>query len=172
MKVFAKPDRSAGLSLIEMLMTIVVLAIALTATVSAMTASVSRSADPLVNHRTTLLVQAYFDEMMSKRFAEGTPVGGVPAIATAAACVTGTDGGETRATYDDVDDYDGLDDSPPRLQTGTVAADYTEWRVTVSVSCAGLALGFGNDYDAKLIQMTVEAPLANPTTFSAYRGNF
>lgn len=162
----------AGVTLIEMLITIVVLGIALTATVSALSATVARSADPLIQQRTVLLVQAYFEEIMTKRYAEVTPVGGVPAATGAAACATGIEAGETRSTFDDVDDYDGLDDSPPQLQTGTVVGDYAEWRVTAAVSCAGLALGFANDHDAKAVTLTVAAPVGNPTSFTVYRGNF
>lgn len=40
--------------------------------------------------------------------------------------------GATRALYDDVDDYDGLVDSPPRTKAGVQIAD-ASWRRTVDV---------------------------------------
>jgi MSHA pilin protein MshD len=42
--------------------------------------------------------------------------------------------GETRSTADDIDDYNGLDNSPPARKDGTPLADATGWRRTASVN--------------------------------------
>jgi MSHA pilin protein MshD len=48
----------------------------------------------------------------------------------------GRDTGETtRATFDDVDDYDGYTTSPPTLRDGTVMSEYTGWTRSVDVIC-------------------------------------
>src|SRR5581483_8369957 len=48
--------------------------------------------------------------------------------------VFGPETGETRATYDDVDDYNGLSEAPPRQRSGTALTDYAGWKRTVAVS--------------------------------------
>ncbi len=164
--------RSEGITLIEMVMTIVILSIALLATVSVIAKSVTQSADPLIQHKSVLLAQAYFDEILTKRFAEQTPVGGVPAVIGVALCTVGSDGGEGRSSFDDVDDYDLLDEQPPQLQTGVNLADYADYRVQASVSCSGLALGLANDYDAKMVTVTITPPVIGATSFTSFRANY
>ncbi|MCB1691709.1 MAG: prepilin-type N-terminal cleavage/methylation domain-containing protein [Pseudomonadales bacterium] len=171
MKAIANPDAARGVTLIELLITIVVLSIAIVAIVSGISASTSRSVDPLIQHKSVLLAQAYMDEILGKRFAEATPVGGMPPVTGASACSIGSDG-ETRTAFDDVDDYDGLDESPPQLQTGFAVADYADFRVTVAVACAGTALGLANNADAKSIAVTITSPDARALTFTAFRGNY
>ncbi len=176
MKVRVIPEvrgkRAGGVTLVELVITIVIISIALVITVSVIATSVSRSADPLIQHKAVLLAQAYFDEILTKRFAEQTPTGGVPPATDASVCTVGSESGETRARFDDVDDYDQLDEKPPQLQTGANPGDYAEYRVQVSVTCSGLALGLGSDSDAKLITLTVTPPVIGPVTFTAYRGNY
>ena len=48
----------------------------------------------------------------------------------------GPDSGEVggpRSVFDDVDDYDGWDESPPRYRNGTVIPDRADWRHRVEV---------------------------------------
>ncbi|MFH0982678.1 MAG: LamG domain-containing protein [Planctomycetota bacterium] len=44
------------------------------------------------------------------------------------------EGGGTRSTFDDVDDYDGWNETPPRAQDGTVMTELTGWRRSVTVA--------------------------------------
>jgi MSHA pilin protein MshD len=155
-----------------MAITIVIMSIALVAIASVISTSVSRSVDPLIQHKAVLLAQAYFDEILTKRFAENTPVGGVPADTSASVCTVGSEPGESRRKYDDVDDYDSLDEMPPRLQTDINLNDYADYRVQVSVICSGLALGLASNADAKVVTLTVDPPVIASITFTAYRGNF
>ncbi|MEM7363991.1 MAG: type II secretion system protein, partial [Pseudomonadota bacterium] len=139
---------------------------------SVISSSVSRSADPLITHRAVLIAQAYADEILGKRFSESTPVGGVPPATDASVCTVGAEGGESRPTYDDLDDYDGLSDSPPALQSDTDFSRYDGYTVSVSVTCAGTALGFANNHDAKSVSITITSPDNRTAVFSLYRGNF
>jgi MSHA pilin protein MshD len=75
----------------------------------------------------------------------------------------GPDPGETRATYDDVDDYDGLSDSPPQLKDGTVLTEFTGWTRSVSVTCVrpespAVAANAGDPQVLKRIVVTVKSP--------------
>jgi MSHA pilin protein MshD len=46
----------------------------------------------------------------------------------------GPEPGETRATYDDVDDYTGLTESPPATRAGVAMAGYAGWSRAVAVA--------------------------------------
>src|SRR5437016_5963400 len=47
--------------------------------------------------------------------------------------VLGPEVGETRASFDDVDDYNGLNESPPQTAKGAAIAGYTGWTRSVQV---------------------------------------
>lgn len=57
-------------------------------------------------------------------------------ITTLAYADPNTEGGETRATYDDVDDYNGLSESPPTFKDGTAMTvpQPGTWQRTVTVT--------------------------------------
>ena len=170
--------RQKGFSLIELIVTIVVTAIALTALgVGLLTAS-KNSVDPIVSMRAATLAQAYLDEILSKRFDEANGSGGVTRcgeIGQSACSAVGVDAGETRATFDDVDDYNGLDETPPRDAFDVAASNYDGFRIQVGVGFAGadFTSGFGTNANAlKKITVTVTAPIGGSFIFAAYRGNF
>src|SRR5206468_12187441 len=50
--------------------------------------------------------------------------------------VLGAELGETRVTFNDVDDYNGLSESPPQTANGTTIAGYTGWTRSVQVAWA------------------------------------
>ena len=156
------------------------LSIALLAVAKSLQFSAQFGADTLWQTKTVELVQAYSDEILTKRYDELTPIGGVPPCTSCSAEssfgsaqdspseVRG--GGQNR--FDDVDDYHGLNDSPPIDAQGNVRADYAGYRVEVSVNYAGLAHGLAVDTDAKQIQITVTPPGQSAVPFSVLRGNF
>lgn len=159
-----------GATLIELVMTIVILGIAIAGVVGAFALISGRSADALNQTRAVALAQLYMDEIITKKFDEATPQGGVPKYT--GACHIGPDSGETRSTFDDVDDYDGLTDSPPS-SVQSALDDYNGFSVAVTVSCAGSELGAGiASADGKRIDLTITAPGGQTFSFSAYRVNF
>ena len=170
MPASASPKQQ-GVTLIELIITIVILSIAVVSVVSAISGTVGRSADPLWQTKALQLAQAYLDEIGTKRFDEDAGNGGVPPD-DSGVCDIGAEGGETRATYDDVDDYDGVDDMPPVLQTASGFANYGGYRVQVAVVCAGTEVGGANNNAAKRIDVTVTPPGQSSLVFSLYRGNF
>ncbi len=167
-----------GFTLIELIVTIVVTAIALTGLgVGLLTAS-RNSVDPVISMRAATLAQAYLDEILSKRFDEQNGIGGVTRCNEAGqptcSIAMGADTGETRATYDDVDDYNGLNESPPRDAFGNNETLYDGFRVQITVNYdAGFSGGFAIPQNAvKKISLRISAPIAGEFTFAAYRGNF
>ncbi len=162
-----KQNCQNGITLIELVISIVVLGIALTAIVSAISTSVGRSSGVLLQDRMIELSQAYMDEILGKRFDEDTPIGGYPPVTN---CSINTEEGN-RANYDDVDDYNGLNEVPTS-QTTANFANYSDYRVAVSVACAGTDIGLSADKWAKRIQVNIAAPTGQVMVFTAYKGNY
>jgi MSHA pilin protein MshD len=171
------PRHARGFSLIELIVTIVVTAVALTALGMGLLTASRNSANPVISMRAATLAQAYLDEILSKRFDENNDNGGAvrcgetsqPACSVSMA----SDTGETRASFDDVDDYNGIDESP-RNALGNVEPNYDGFRVQISVNYAGNDFSsFGStQIGLKKITLTVTAPIGGKFVFAAYRGNF
>lgn len=143
----AVTHKEAGLTLVELIATIVIISIALTAVVFSVQYGTSNSSDTLVQVRATALAQAYLDEILGKRYDERTRPSGVPpcryTASPARRCTAeaslGTDAGETsRDRYDDVDDYHGLAEGRGEANNlqdaeGNDRAGYDNFRVEVTV---------------------------------------
>jgi len=180
--------RQGGFSLIEMVVTIVVMAVVLGGVALVFYDTVRKSPEPLLNIRAAALGQAYLDEILTKRYDEHSGQGGIPrcnssdAGAQPCSATLGPDASptnaanpESRTEFDDVDDYNGLDESPPVDALGNVRTGYAGYRVRVKVAYAGTGangLGLANLQDAKLITVTVTSPMGDDMVFSAYRVNY
>ncbi len=172
-----RPDRQAGFTLVELIVFIVVVGLAVTGVVLVINRTVTQAPQALIQTRALEIAQAYLDEIATRRYDENTGQGGVPRCdssdpgAQPCSNVLGPEG-ETRATFDDVDDYHGLDDSPPVDVAGNPFPGYDSYRVQVSVVYAGTELGLASDRLAKRVTLTITTPLGNIIPVSFYRGNF
>ncbi|MBV1879276.1 MAG: hypothetical protein KUG79_16660 [Pseudomonadales bacterium] len=169
--------RAVGATLVELVITIVILAIALVSLAMTVSFASSHSADSMVQVKVVELGQAYLEEILTKRFDENSPLGGIPAC-TPSATVCGTIGNEseTRSNFNDVDDYDGLSENPPRDSLGIVRSGYVGYQVDISVAYMTTAeiaaYGLDDQTDAKLVRVIVSPPVGSGIEFSAYKGNF
>lgn len=184
-----------GFTLVEIIVGIVVSAIALTFMTTLFFANPSRSVEPILQIRAAEFGQALMDEILAKRFDEATPLGGVPAcsaltIACTAEAGFGPDGAETRDQFDDVDDYHTYCGAPGDLidaqgnnlsntsQPSAVGHPFPNYQMEVCVYYDGDFSGALSDGDtrAKFIEVEITAPsgsgLGAPIVFHAYRGNF
>jgi MSHA pilin protein MshD len=170
-------QHNLGATLVELVITIVLMSIVLVAIASTLSFGAGRSADLLFQVKLVELGQAYLEEILSKRFDENSPPGGVPACApvTTPCGAVGTEG-EARSQFDDVDDYHLLNDSPPVDPDGNIRQNYTGYRVEVAVAyiteAQRVALALDTVTDAKLIEVTISPPTGSALIFSAYTGNF
>jgi len=93
-----------------------------------------------------------------------------PAAAVSAAPPPGPEEGN-RAAWDDIDDYDGLDDAPPEDDRGNVVPGYgTDYRVRVTVEQPGAWNGIAAA-DVRRITVRVDYPEGSIDLVS-YRVNF
>lgn len=171
-----------GFTLIELVISIAVIAIALSTLAFAMQFSVRESADPLWQVRSSQLAQSYMDEILSRRYDEQIAESGTQACRPCTSpaglgpdnerrgTVAGAAGNSAVNEFDDIDDYQGLDESP-RDARGQPLEHYRGYRVQVSVAYAGQSLGLGEDNLAKAIAVQVTPPGQTPLRFVAYRSN-
>lgn len=188
--------RQKGITIIELVISISILAIALTSVTLLLSGGLRRSSDTLLEVRAVALGQAYLDEILGKRFDENTRDSGVPPCRNSTgsprlcSSVLGPETGEIRSSYNDVDDYNGLDEGLGAVDTvlrdplGNVRQGFDNFRVRVSVRAVDVGIGgseaglsvaneLDDSQDAKLIEVTVShRSLVNGIVFSAYKSNF
>ena len=160
---FCKKNSSkiSAFTLIEVLVTIVVIGIAATSIMSVFISTVKTSADPLIQQQAVSIAEAYMEEIQSQHFAD--PV----AVETG-----GAEAGETRASYNDIQDYDGLSDTGAKDQNNVAIAGLTDYGVTVSVTAQSLS---GTTTiaasDSRRIDITVTHTVIDPIVLSGFRTN-
>jgi MSHA pilin protein MshD len=147
--------RQAGTTLIELVIAIVIISIAASTVLMALSTNVASSADPMVRHQAVAIAEAYLEEIALKSFVDPD----------------GVDGEGSRDLYDDVDDYDGLVDNGARNQFDTAIADLSDYTVSVAVT-ASSALPSIASTDLYLISVTITHSANINFTVSAYRANF
>lgn len=148
-----------GMTLIELVITIVVLGIAAAALFSAMAAITGRSADPMLRQQSLAIAEAYLEEISLQGFPVST------------ACAA-THNGAGRASFDDVCDYNGLFYSSqafaPRSAVSTTPLEGLEaYRVRVAV--AAQDLNGISSADALRILVSVTDPTGQELTLAGYR---
>jgi MSHA pilin protein MshD len=118
---------SRGFTLIEMIIAIVVLASAVSGLMFAYVQNISKSADPMINQQAIIIAQAYLEEVMLKPYSD--PDGGE----------TGSCEEASRVQYDDVADYDCVNDTAGALdQFGNSLAGLGAYNVAVSVTTTNI----------------------------------
>ena len=141
-----------GLTLIEVVIAIVVIAIAVSAVLGVLASNVQRSADAMVISQGISIANAYLEEISLKAFVDPD----------------GVDGEAARADYDDVDDYDGLVDIGAADQFGTAIASLGGYTVTVAVNASAALPGVAAA-DAYRIDVRVQFAPYVDYTLTGYR---
>ncbi len=163
-----------GFTLVELIITVVLSGIAMVMFVGIYASTQVKSVSPVIQVKAAELAQAYLEEISLKRFDENSPIGNQfrcdqPSQPICSNSLTSE--GETRNRFDDVDDYNALNESPPRDTLDNIRNGFNGFDVNISVNYAGGDQGF-NPRDLKRIQVTVTSPEDDQFIFSMYKGNF
>ena len=143
-----------GFTLVELVISIVVVSVALGGVLMAINYTVTHSADPMLQHQAVAIAESYLEEILLKPFTDPD----------------GVDSEGSRVLFDDVDDYNGLNDSGARDQTGTAITGLTNYTVAVTVTSTALN-GIGAA-DSKQITVTVSHPVGFNISLTGYRTNY
>jgi MSHA pilin protein MshD len=144
-----------GVTMIELVISIVVIAIAASAVLGVLSRSVGRSADAMIMSQAVSIAEAYLEEIQLKSFTDPD----------------GTDGETNRVDFDDVDDYDGLVDVGARDQFGAALTPLSQYTVTVSVT-PSTALPSVPGADARRIDVLVTYPPSLRVGLTGYSTRF
>jgi MSHA pilin protein MshD len=180
--------KSGGVSLIELLVSIVVIGVAVAGVLGALSIASQTSAHPMIQKQALAIAEAFLEEVQLMPFtfcdpddsqattAQSATVG--PTGCNATVEVIGVEGGEARygpVFFDNVSDYNGYDsnaDVPPGIKdvNGAPIAGIEGYRVAVSV--AGQALHTVVAGSALLITVTVTGPDGITVRLDGYRARY
>jgi len=144
-----------GVTLVELLVSIVVVSIAASAVLGVMSMTTAHSADPMIRHQAAAIAEAYLEEILLK------PLDDPDAV----------DGEAARADFDDLDDYDGLSDAGAHDQFGAPIAGLGDYNVAVTVAPSA-ALPATPAADALRVDVVVTHTNAVEFTLSSYRARY
>lgn len=181
-----KPSKVVkGFTLIEIIVGIVVLAVALVVITSALGPLYQRSADPWHQVRAAELGHSLLNEIMARSFDENSDRAGGEFRCNE----TGYPGcsdfcnnpvavnlaeNETRTGFDDVDDFNDLQLNGSDIvgTTGNLALDnlYSGYQADIAVSCVGIDEQASDS--VKKVTVTITTPTGEALAFSAYRSNW
>jgi len=145
----------SGVTLVELVVTIVILSVALTGVFLGIQYTARHSADPMIEHQAAAIADAYLEEIMLRDYVDPD----------------GSETGEMRSTFDDVDDYDGLVNSGARDQLDNPIAGLDQYAVSVAVNMTSFGPA-GMQAPAKQITVTVSHPAGVDFQVTGYRTQY
>ena len=148
-------DRQRGVTLIELIVAITIVSIAATTILGTMGTVASRSADAMIQQQAIAIGQAYLDEILQRWVVDpnGTPPN------------TG------RASWDLIDQYNGLSDTGARDQFNNAIAALSAYNVSVAV-VSSAALGGIASTAVRRVDVTVTRAPNVTVTLSGYRTSY
>jgi MSHA pilin protein MshD len=148
-------QRHRGVTLIELVIAITVVAIAVTTIMGAISAIALRSADAMIQQQAIAIAQAYLDEILQRWVVDpnGTPPN------------TG------RASWDLVDQYNGLVDVGAHDQFGNAIASLSAYTVSVSTTQSSALAGVPAA-SARRVDVIVTYSPGGTVMLSGYRTSY
>jgi MSHA pilin protein MshD len=150
-----------GFTLVEAVLSMLLVATVLVAALEMVGASARARVVEKEQARSKELARQLLDEIMQNDYADPGPSPGF-----------GPESGETRATFNDVDDFDNWRESLPQTKSGVPLPGYDGWSRKVKVSWADPAkpgTSSGSETGLKRITVTVTTPTGKETTLTALR---
>jgi MSHA pilin protein MshD len=140
-----------GFTLVELIISMVVVSIALGGVLMVMNYTIWHSADPMLQHQAVAIAESYLEEVLLQAYNDPD----------------GTTGETQRSLYDDLNDYNGLTDVGAVDQNGSAILGLEAY--TVSVAVASMPL---NGVNSRRVTVTVTHPAGISLTLSGYRTNY
>lgn len=190
--MLAKVSKYRGFTLIELVIGMLVFAVAMVSLTNVFLPQVKKGIDPIWQVRAVSLAQSLTSEIRAKAFDEHSAVGSISGacgntVQCTASGALGPDSGESRALFDDVDDYHGL-----ILQGSDIASSlgdsasfagvdvYEGFSAQVSVMYDSNADGINDDAlntgthtgSRKLVRIVIQTPSGENMVFSMFRDNY
>jgi len=145
-------DCQRGVTLIELIVFIVIVGVGLAGVLSALNVSVRGSADPLRPKQALAIAEGLLEEIMTKNYTDPD----------------GINTGETRATYDDIDDFRSADVTVDLLGNSYTAIGYTPSVTITDINDLGPA---GTQVNAKRITVSVSYA-GGSVSLTGYRASY
>ncbi|WP_283630418.1 type IV pilus modification PilV family protein [Shewanella baltica] len=170
-KVSIKAKPQQGFTLIELVIGMLVIGIAIVMLTSMLFPQADRAASTLHRVRSAELAHSVMNEIWGKRYDQNTNAnGGTPACDSPLGnnCSTslGPEVGESRNDFNDVDDYNGLNETATMLNsTQAYAAAYPNYQLSVTVA-------YGPAPNTKLVTINVTTPDNEVITYNLVRSNY
>jgi MSHA pilin protein MshD len=148
-------SRHRGVTLVELVVAITIVAIAVTTILGAFAAVATRSADAMMQQQAIAIGESYLSEILQRWVVDpnGTPPN------------TG------RASWDLVDQYNGLVDVGAHDQFGNAIPSLSSYRVSISTSQSSALTGVPAA-DARRVDITVTYPPSASVILSGYRTHY
>lgn len=159
-----KRRRSAGISLVELVVAIVVVSIALGGTLLVMNQTTRHSADPMIQIQAVAIAEAYLEEILLLSFIDPDldPLMGPTCPPPEA----------SRPLFDNVCDYSNLDDAGARDQEDAAVPGLEAYRVRVAVDTAANLNGLSGTDEVVRVDVRVSHPANVDVTLSGYRTRY
>lgn len=141
-----------GIALVEAVIAIAIVSIAATVILAQVSQANAISGRSAVQAEAATIADAYLTEILGRPFSDPD----------------GVDGETLRRLYDDVDDYNGLNDAIARDASGNALPGGNRYQVRVTVAAAGGLTGVPAS-DARLVTVTVTDPVGGTVTDSGLR---
>jgi MSHA pilin protein MshD len=177
---FKQSKQMSGFTLIEIIAGVVIMAISMTALTAVLFPLAAGSTDPIFQVRAAELGQSLLNEITGKSYDENTNLNtGVRCGENVKACTASgdlkaEDGEDTASLFDDVDDYNGYNETMAQLDNSSnYDALYSGFTFIVTVYYDGDYDGTpDNNTSAKRIDIAITTPGNQVFRFAAYKANF
>jgi MSHA pilin protein MshD len=158
-----------GTTLVEVILFILIVSIALTAVVNALSVAVRQSADPLIQRQTLGIAESLIQEIDNQPYAQKDPYN-----PTGPDDAIGPEVGETRAgsplPFDNPNDYSGYSESGIVAPDGTSVAGLGTY--SASVIATQQAMGNVPASDGLLLVVTATGPDGQAVTLTSFRARY
>lgn len=171
--------RCRGVTLIELVVTIVVISIGVTGILLVLDRNTRESGRPVVEHQAVAVAEAYLEEILAKAFCDPDTAtcspgpGNAPGTASCQVCTPTPPAEASRASYDNVCDYNGLSDTGARSQDDVPIPGLEAYTVQVQVDSGAALNGLsGADCEVLGVTVNVSGPFGVAVALSGFRTNY